>query len=121
MSVNSKQKGIRAERELAKICRAEGYDVHRTNQFSGKNGQAADCIGLPGIHIECKHRQKLNLYDAIAQATRDSEAEGKGNLPVVFHKKDYCSWLVTMRIEDFFTLYRLSDVSDRDELDETDE
>jgi len=121
MAINSRAKGARAERELAKICRAEGFDVRRTQQYCGNTGQAADCIGLPGIHIECKRVERLNIQDAMSQAIRDSKNEGKGNIPVVFHKKNHCRWLVTMTIEDFFEMYRLSDISDRDELDEVGE
>ena len=47
--------------------------------------------------------EKLNLIDAIRQAVRDAK---KGKLPAVFHRRDRCEWLVTMRIEDWFTLYR---------------
>lgn len=103
---NSRQKGAAGERELAKLCRAEGYDVHRTAQYRGNTGAAGDCEGLPGIHIECKRCQQVRLEDWMAQAVRDSEASGEGNLPVVFHRKNNCDWLVTMRISDWFAIYR---------------
>lgn len=51
--MNSRQKGARGERELAKVLRSYGYETRRGQQYCGANGDA-DVMGLPGIHIECK-------------------------------------------------------------------
>lgn len=107
MAVNSKQKGARFERELAGRFRDYGYDdARRTNQYCGNTGDASDVVGLPGIHIEAKHQETMRLYEWISQAKRDAEAGGKGNLPAVFHKKNYAEILVTMRLDDWINLYR---------------
>ena len=103
---NSRQKGKRGELELVRLLKDNGYEARRTAQYCGKSGEAADVIGLPGISIECKRVEKLNIYDAIAQATRDAEAAGRGDLPAVFHRKNGCKWLVTMTAEDWFRVYR---------------
>ena len=103
MAVNSKQKGARFERALASKFREHGYDARRTAQYCGNTGDAADVIGLPGIHIEAKHQETMRLYDWMAQAKRD--AAGK-KLPVVFHKKNNAQILVTMEIDDFMEIYR---------------
>lgn len=99
---NSRRKGAEGERELAKILREYGYNTRRGQQYSGANGDP-DVVGLPGIHIECKRVERLNVYDAISQAVRD--CAGK-SLPAVFHRKNKCNWLVTMRFEDWINLYR---------------
>lgn len=106
MAVNSKQKGARFERELAGRFRDYGYDARRTAQYCGNTGDASDVVGLPGIHIEAKHQETMRLYEWISQAKRDAEAGGKGNLPAVFHKKNYAEILVTMTLDDWFNLYR---------------
>lgn len=106
MAVNSKRKGATFERKLASIFRDYGYDARRTAQYCGKTGDASDVVGLPGIHVEAKHQERMQLYDWMAQAIRDAEAGGKGNLPAVFHKKNHAEILVTMRLEDWFNLYR---------------
>ena len=87
MAVNGKQKGKKGELELAKAFRQYGYDARRSVQYNGKaeEGQP-DILGLPKIHVECKRTERLNLYDAIEQAKRDSK--GTENLPVVFHRKN---------------------------------
>ncbi len=69
---NSRAKGAAGERELAKILREHGYDTRRGQQYSGANGDA-DVVGLPGIHIECKRVQALNLTKAMEQAERDAQ------------------------------------------------
>lgn len=104
---NSRQKGARGERELTLELGQYGYDCRRGQQYCGANGDA-DVIGLPGIHIECKRVERLNLYDAIDQAKREKRP---GELPAVFHRKNHCEWLVTIPLDDFMTLYREWEVS----------
>lgn len=106
MGKMSRDKGKRYERELANALKEYGYDAHRTAQTMGKTGQAADVVGLPGIHIEAKHQEKMMLYDWMAQAVRDSEAAGNGDLPAVFHRKNNERTLVTMRLEDWIEIYK---------------
>ena len=67
--INSKQKGARFERELAGLFRDYGYtEARRTAQYCGNTGDASDVVGLPGIHIEAKHQEKMYLYDWMEQA-----------------------------------------------------
>ena len=104
MAVNSKQKGARFERLLASRFRDYGYDSRRTAQYCGNTGEAADVIGLPGIHVEAKHQETMRLYEWISQAKRD--AEGTGRYPAVFHKKNNAEILVTMEFDTFMEIYR---------------
>ena len=106
MSKFSRDKGKRGERLFCTLCKEHGYDVHRTSQFCGKTGEAGDVEGLEGIHVEVKFCERLNLRDAMAQSKRDALAEGKGNLPIVAHKKANEDWLITMDADAFFLLYR---------------
>lgn len=100
--VNGKRKGKDGELELARKLREFGYNVRRSVQYNGKaeEGQP-DLVGLPGIHIECKRVEALRLYDAVDQAKRDS----KGDLPVVFHRKNNCDWVAIMPLDAFMELY----------------
>ena len=103
MAVNSKQKGARFERLLASKLREYGYECRRGQQYCGANGDA-DVVGLPHIHIEAKHQERMQLYDWMDQAKRDSK--GTGNIPAVFHKKNNHEILVSLRFEDFMSIYR---------------
>ena len=106
MGKMSRDKGKRFERALASRFREYGFDARRTAQYCGKTGDASDVVGLPGIHVEAKHQERMNLYEWIAQAKRDAEAGGKGNLPVVFHKKNKAEILVSMELDVFMTIYK---------------
>ena len=100
--MNSRNKGAAGERELANILKGYGYDTRRGQQYCGANGDA-DVVGLPGVHIECKRVEKLNLYDAMEQSKRDAK---DGEIPVVMHRKNRREWLVTIRLSDFMSMFK---------------
>ena len=105
----SRQKGARFELEVAHYLQAHGYpDAHRTAQHCGKTGDAGDVEGVGGLHVECKHVEKLNLYNAYHQAVRDSDANGNGNIPVVIHKRNREETLVTLSLDKFIQIYSAS-------------
>lgn len=99
--VNSRNKGKKGELELSHKLQEYGYSTRRGQQYCGIEGNA-DVVGLPGIHIECKRVEKLNIYDAMSQAISDAK---EGEYPTVFHRKNHCEWLVTMRMDDWMNLY----------------
>lgn len=103
MGKMSREKGKRGEREFAALCSGHGYEARRTSQYCGKTGDAADVIGLPGLHLEVKRTEAFRLYDALDQARRDAK---DGLLPVVAHRKNNHRWVICMDAEDFFTIYR---------------
>lgn len=100
--MNSRAKGARGERELARVLRGYGYDCRRGQQYCGANGDA-DVVGLPRIHIECKRGQRLNIDDAMLQAIRDRR---EGEFPAVFHRKNNGKWMVTMLLDDWQEIYK---------------
>ena len=107
--VNSKRKGADGEREFANLCKEHGFDVRRTQQYCGNTGDASDCVGLPNIHIEVKRVQALNIDKAMAQAIHDSKH--KNVMPIVAHRKNNAKWLITMRADDWFEMYKESELS----------
>ena len=69
MAVNSKRKGADGERELAKKLNEYGFSTRRSVQYNGKADDGkADLVNLPGIHIECKRVERLNISEAMTQA-----------------------------------------------------
>lgn len=99
--MNSNRKGKEGERELENLLKEYGYGCRRGQQFCGSNGDA-DVVGLPGVHIECKRAEKLNLYAAVEQSRNDArEAE----IPVVMHRKNRREWLVTMPLKEWMKMY----------------
>lgn len=99
--MNSRNKGKSGELELARILREYGYKCRRGQQYSGANGDA-DVVGLPGIHIECKRVEALNIDKALGQSQNDAR---EGEMPIVCHRKNRTGWKVTLTLEDFLKLY----------------
>ena len=102
MGSKSQRKGARGEQELAAVLREYGYEIRRGGSLSF--GEVPDLVGLPGVHIEVKRVERLNVPEAMHQATRDSERFRDG-APAVFHRRSREPWLVTMRLADWMTLY----------------
>ena len=100
--MNSRNKGKVGERELANILKTYGYSARRGQQYCGVSGDA-DVIGLPGIHIECKRVEQLNIDKAMEQSVRDARY---GELPTVMHRKNAKQWLVTMPLIDWMDLFQ---------------
>lgn len=95
--MNSRQKGKRGELELSHELNELGFETRRSVQYCGADGDA-DVIGIPGVHIECKRVESLNIHKAMEQAVRDAP---EGDAPMVFHRKNREPWLVTMKLSDW--------------------
>lgn len=100
--MNSRDKGKRGELEVAHLLKEYGYDARRGQQYAGANGDP-DVVGLPGIHIEVKRVEKLNIDEALEQSIRDAKL---GEIPVVMHRKNRTEWKVTMLFCDWMELYK---------------
>lgn len=102
MSRSQQRKGADGEKELTSILRRAGYPV----SWGGNKtyGAVPDVSGLPGIHIECKRVEQLNVTKAMEQATKDADHFQDG-APAVFHRRNQQPWLVTMRLSDWLKLY----------------
>lgn len=100
--MNSKRKGNAGEREISNILKEHGYLAHRGIQYDPARFEA-DVEGLPGIHIEVKRVEKLNIYEAMKQSERDAK---EGEIPTVMHRRNRDEWKVTMLLTDFLELYK---------------
>ena len=104
MGKTSQRKGRDGERELRDRLKEYGYDVECGEPQSF--GKVPDLVGLPGIHIECKRVERLNVPEAMQQAVRDSERFQNG-MPALFHRRNRQPWLVTVRLDDFMRMYQV--------------
>ena len=103
MGKTSQRKGADGERELVETLKGYGFQTQRGG--SETFGTVPDVVGLPGIHIEVKRVERLNISEAMKQAICDS-LRFRDGLPAVFHRRNRQPWLVTMRLADWMTLYR---------------
>lgn len=107
----SRARGKRGELSLVHVLRDAGFpDVKRSVQYCGKVTGTADLVGLPGVHIEAKNVERLNIWSALAQSKRDAEADGNGDIPAVFFKRNRSGFYVAVPLSDFVRLYAQSDL-----------
>ncbi len=99
----SRNKGARGERLLVQFLHSLGIDCHRGYTFL----KQSDLIGIPGIHVECKMRESLNVRKAMTQAIEEAKKR-KDGMPTVFWKKSREEWLTVMRTEDWVRLYKMA-------------
>ena len=99
--INSKQKGKQGELQFVHLLKDNGYDAHRSQQYSGANADADVESDLP-FHFEVKRVEKLNIDKAMQQAINDSDERA----PVVAHRKNRKDWLITMRFDDWIKLVK---------------
>lgn len=110
---SAKAKGAAGERELARYLNdLLGINSIRGRQFCGAagnpdvilqkeaEGQLSD---IPGLHIECKRVERLNLYSALKQSEADSRP---GEIPVVCHRRNNDKWIISFRLD------RLQDIAE---------
>lgn len=103
MTINSRNKGKTGELELAHFLQEHGYDSARRGQQFRGGGDSPDVVGIPGLHIECKRVEALQLYPALAQARRDA---GDGVVPVVLHRRNREEWVAILRADDFLAIWQ---------------
>ena len=113
--LNSRAKGARFEREVARILNDHGWVARRGQQFSG-SPDSPDVVA-PDFpwQIEAKAVEKLNLYNAFTQAIKDSK--GSNKMPAVVHKKNHSEPLITMRFHELLRfLERIQDLVRDDQM-----
>lgn len=104
MGKSSQRKGRGGELELVQLLHSYGFqDVRPGKPIS--YGEEPDVVGLPGVHIECKRVERLNVPEAMQQAERDAQRFQDG-IPVLFHRRNRQPWLVTLHLEDFVQIYK---------------
>lgn len=101
--MNSRQKGKRGELDAARVLRLYGYNARRGQQYKG-GSDSPDVVGVPGLHIEVKRTERLNLYAALDQAKRDAAA---GEIPVVLHRRNDSAWVTILTLSEFMKIYKI--------------
>lgn len=104
MAKNSRAKGVRGELEAAKLLQEYGFTAKRGQQHAGGADSQDVKHDMEGFHIEVKRVEALGLYDAMDQASRDAASTGKGEVPLVLHRKNGKPWLVIMLAADFLKI-----------------
>ena len=101
-SINSREKGKCGEREACRFLATLGWSAKRGQQYAGGTDSPDVIHDIPGVHLEVKRVERLNLSQAMAQARRDAGPK----TPVVMHRRNGEDWLVTVPAEVFFNLVK---------------
>jgi hypothetical protein len=104
--INSRSKGKRAELQLCRILTATWPEAGRNlDQFGPRK---MDVINTPGVHWQCKHVEKLNIWAALDQAITESVAT---DVPVVAFKRNRSAWFAALELDELIPLLRLKEQS----------
>jgi hypothetical protein len=100
---SQRTKGASGERELARILsEILGIQLQRGIQYRSGGKEAGDVQGWEGVHIEVKRTEKLQLWQALTQASDDAQ---NGDVPLVCHRPSRKPWIA------IFPLDRLGDLA----------
>lgn len=99
--MNSRAKGKRGELEFAEFLREHGVQARRGVQYNGLGGEDV-LADLPGVHLEIKRVEKLNIHEAYSQAYRDAGLR----VPVVVFRRSRGPWLVALSAEAWLDLMK---------------
>lgn len=95
---NSRQKGARGERDAASCLRQLGHQhVRRGVQYQG-GPDSPDVVGVPHLHLEVKWVERLNIWKALEQASKDA---GVMRTPGVMFKRNRSGWHIAVEAEYF--------------------
>lgn len=109
-----KAKGDKFERELAAHINLRTNLTSSRAPLSGGGaiGQlsgGSDLLGTPGVHVEAKRVERLNVMDAIKQAETSLRKMNAPEAPVVVNRRNLMTTgesLVTMRLDAWLELYK---------------
>lgn len=101
MTIKSpKSKGSSGEREAAALLRGwaalAGYDLDPTRNLEQVRSGGYDLNGVPGLGIEVKRVESLNIVGWWRQATRQADADG--TIPVLMWRQNRKPWQFKLRL-----------------------
>lgn len=103
--INSRAKGQRGERDLARALTDAGFDSKRgATQSAG--AVTADVVGLPGHWVEAKSHGSHAAMRFLDQAKRDSAKSGQGEVPIACLKENGSEWAVLLDLRVYCALLR---------------
>lgn len=87
MSASERRKGVRGEREVAKLLEAAGFEVRGLES----GGDHLAVLGELVLHVESKRHETARPWAWHEQSAKDAP---EGTLGVVFFRRNEGRWLV---------------------------
>ena len=96
---SAQTKGRMAEIELAQFLREHGLPDARPGAALNY-GTQPDVSGIPGLHIECKRHERLEITRWYEQAQQDAQRMQDGK-PAVIYRQNRRPWMITLALSDY--------------------
>jgi len=111
----SRTKGASFERTVAEAFRVAGFADARRGLSQTRNGaEVPDVQGVDGLWLECKHRIRVNVREALEQAEVSARLSGDPWIPVAVTKENRTRVAATLWFSDFLAfLTRLREAEAR--------
>lgn len=104
MAKASRDKGKAGELEVAHVFQGQGFSAYRTPNSGAFFHAKGDINGVPGLHIEVKRAERLEIPSWLAQCEADCP---ELDIPVLVFRRSRDPWRVILPLEDFAPLWRV--------------
>jgi hypothetical protein len=108
VSASQRAKGARFELEVVQVLRDHWPKARRTSDGREQAARGDIANGPPGVHIECKRQERLNVPAALRQAIADAHEH---DIPVVVHRPSRCATMATLPLCDLLELLALREAT----------
>lgn len=106
MGASSRRKGVKGEREVARVFESVGLEV-RGLEASGDH--LVVCSERLTLHVETKRQERLQLPSWIRQAETEAPSS---SLPVVAFRQSRSQWYAVVALQSFAHLLARSQAAD---------
>jgi len=104
MPINSRNKGNKYERDIAKEFRDMGFVDCKTSRYESKmlDDMKVDLTNTGIFNVQLKHVERLGAYHKILDSMPKDN-----NYNVIFHKRNRLGEVVVMTKEDFYDILQM--------------
>lgn len=107
MGKASRDKGAQFERDVQDMARAHGFRAARRAFASGAQG-GADLTGIPGVALECKRAERIELRSWWQQTANAADA---GETPVLALRWSRGPALAVLELDELLALLALREAA----------
>lgn len=109
MSATERRKGAVGEREIVRILKDAGWTrAERTSNGRAQHARGDIANGPPGVHIEVKRQERLNVPRAFRQIESDANPL---DIPVLVHRPSGQDWIASLPLDELLPLLKLREAS----------
>jgi hypothetical protein len=109
VSATERTKGAAAEREIVHILHDAGWkDARRTSDGREQTARGDIANGPPGVHLEVKRHERLNVPKALRQVESDANPL---DIPVLVHRPSRQDWCATLPLDELLALLKLREAA----------